>query len=287
MRPPSSSCQGEEQGLGRSLLDRTIQDAANDHGSAVFLLITAIHGEERRQMLTTAKAVAQRWPILRTIYGHARNAYTSYLKSRNPSQDIFRDKFVRNAWRSQESVSGTGSAMTQTRLIVEELPRVLRSLGATSLLDIPCGDFNWMQRVDLEGIDYLGADVVGELIEANRRFARPGIRFRQMNLLTDRLPTVDAIFCRDCLVHLSIADVHRALANIRRSGSTWLVTTTFPDHRENVDIPTGRWRVLNMERPPFSFPRPDRMIVEGCTEGDGKYRDKALGVWRIADLVRT
>jgi hypothetical protein len=36
------------------------------------------------------------------------------------------------------------------------------------LLDIPCGDFNWMKLLNL-GVDYIGADIVGELIAENRR----------------------------------------------------------------------------------------------------------------------
>jgi len=46
------------------------------------------------------------------------------------------------------------------------------------------------------------------------------------------------------------------LRNIRRSGSAYLLVTTFPDRKENVDIITGNWRPLNMEKPPFNFPRP-------------------------------
>ena len=30
--------------------------------------------------------------------------------------------------------------------------------------------------------------------------------------------------------------------------------------------------------------RPLRIIGEGCTEGNGAYIDKALGMWRIADI---
>jgi hypothetical protein len=45
---------------------------------------------------------------------------------------------------------------------------VLHDLGAQSLLDAGCGDFNWMRTVDLPGIKYIGVDVVSDLIERNR-----------------------------------------------------------------------------------------------------------------------
>jgi hypothetical protein len=232
----------------------------------------------------SAKDLARRMPLVRLMYRGARAAYGSYLRTMRPSEDIFRDKFARNAWRGAESVSGTGSDLEQTRLVIQELPTLLRSLGVSTLLDLPCGDFNWMQNVDLSDIRYIGGDVVPEIVARNARFATDRISFRRLNLLTGPLPRVDAIFCRDCLVHLSFADVERALANIVRSGSTYLVTTTFPDRSANADIPTGRWRVLNLQASPFNFPPPLRLLVEGCTEGNGKYRDKSLGVWRIEDI---
>ena len=103
-------------------------------------------------------------------------------------------------------------------------------------------------------------------------------------LIKDRLPEADMILCRDCLVHFAFDDVFRALRNIAASGATYLVTTHFEGDRENRDIITGEWRPLNLERRPFGFPPPLRLINENCTEGGGNYADKSLGIWRISDL---
>jgi hypothetical protein len=235
-------------------------------------------------MHKTVKEMAQRLPVVRTAYRHARDAYAWYRKRRFPTELEFTDKYSRNAWRGVESVSGTGSDLSQTLVIAAEIPTLLRELGVVSMLDVPCGDFNWMRTVDLTGIRYIGADIVKDLVRRNRTFEKENIAFTHANLLTDELPKVDLILCRDCLVHFSHADIRRALNNMRRSGATYLLTTTFPDRTENADIPTGRWRVLNLERAPFNFPPPLRLIVEQCTEGNGKYSDKSLGVWRIDDL---
>ena len=87
-------------------------------------------------MFRGARSVAQRFAAVRYVYHLAREAYTGYVRKRYPSQDIFRDKFVRNAWRSAESVSGTGSDVSQTRVIATALPSLLRELGASSMLDV-------------------------------------------------------------------------------------------------------------------------------------------------------
>ena len=63
-----------------------------------------------------------------------------------------------------------------------------------------------------------------------------------------------------------------------------MLTTTFPDCDENIDIVTGDWRIINLERAPFNFPKPIKMINEKCTEGNGTYSDKSLGLWPIDQL---
>jgi len=116
------------------------------------------------------------------------------------------------------------------------------------------------------------------------RVAKSGVWFRKLDLIRDRLPKVDLILCRDCLVHLCFADIVRALDNICDSRSGFLLTTTFTERRENHDIATGQWRFLNLEAAPFTLPRPLKVINEGCTEGEGVWGDKSLGLWRIADI---
>ncbi len=187
--------------------------------------------------------------------------------------------------KTAESVSGEGSTLEQTKVLAAELPALIKKLHVKTLLDIPCGDFNWMQHVDLSGIRYIGADIVEALVQKNNaRFGDEHRQFRRLDLLTDPLPGCDLVFCRDCLVHLSLADVRAALENIKRSGATYLATTHFHEESENTDIPTGGWRPLNFFVPPFNFPGPVAEINEHCSEMDGAFADKCLVVWKISDL---
>jgi hypothetical protein len=153
------------------------------------------------------------------------------------------------------------------------------------MLDIPCGDFHWMRTLDLD-IDYTGGDVVPDLIERNNaHYGSDKRRFMVIDIAGGDLPRVDLVFCRDLLVHFSFVDALRAIANLKRSGSTYLLTTTFVDRTEHVDIQTGQWRAINLRLPPFNFPPALRLINERCTEGGGTdWADKSLGLWRLADL---
>jgi hypothetical protein len=154
------------------------------------------------------------------------------------------------------------------------------------MLDLPCGDFGWMQEVDLPIETYIGGELVDGLIADNRRrFGDEHHQFMSLDITRDELPKVDLLFCRDCLVHLSFEDILRAFDNIRGSNIPYVLTTTFPECHRNDDITTGDWRLLNLEIPPFNLPAPRHLINEGCTEGEGTYRDKSLGLWTLDDFV--
>ena len=199
------------------------------------------------------------------------------------AEERFRHIYETNHWNDTESVSGPGSTLEETEPIRRALPAMLAELGAASLLDLPCGDFHWMQHTDLSGIDYIGGDLVGELIERNRaQHARDGVAFRKLDLVHDTLPAVDAVLCRDCLVHLSFADAQAALANIARSGAKWLLTTSFPGVTRNDDIVTGQWRPINLMLSPFNLPESKKVITENCTETE--FADKTLSLWAVESL---
>jgi len=217
-----------------------------------------------------------------------RNSVNKRLKAWKQTESVFGKIHHRNDWGGSQSISGTGSEDTQTKQLVRRLPYVLQNLEVTSILDIPCGDFNWMQRIDLGGISYIGADIVGPLIAENeRKYTVEGRRFCQLNLIMDALPRVDFILCRDCLVHLSLPDITAALRNIAKSRSTYLATTTFPGRGANPDIKTGGWRPLDLQAYPFYFPQALTIINEGCTETGGIYSDKSLAIWRVSELLFT
>lgn len=199
--------------------------------------------------------------------------------------EIFRQIYETNHWSGRQSRSGPGASEDQTTRIREALPALCRTLGVRTILDIPCGDFNWMADVAFGEIDYIGADLLPELVATNsERYGREGRRFVTLDLTSSPLPAADLMLCRDCLVHLSFAEIDRALQNLRAADIRYLLTTTFPSQLHNVDIVTGDWRPLNLEHPPFSFPPPLRLINEECTECEGKFADKSLGLWRIAEV---
>jgi 2-polyprenyl-3-methyl-5-hydroxy-6-metoxy-1,4-benzoquinol methylase len=195
----------------------------------------------------------------------------------------FRRIHETNLWGAAASTSGLGSELDATAAMRAELPRLLERLTVASLLDAPCGDAGWINQADL-GVRTIGVDIVPALIERLQARAAAGEikgEYRLADITRDPLPRCDAILCRDALVHLSFANIERAVANFRRSGAVWLIATTFPAWQSNGDCEDGDWRALNFERAPFNWGSPVELLNENCLEAGGGWRDKSLGVWRL------
>jgi hypothetical protein len=208
-----------------------------------------ITGNATRNLRAIAKA---RFPFL--IPWWRRLLYFRFLG--RPRHSVFNEIYRENSWGDEESRSGYGSNLEQTEAVRAALPILLKEYECESLLDIPCGDFYWMSQVEL-GVRYLGADIVEDLVERNRQlYASEQREFLHLDLVEQPLPRADVVLCRDCLVHLAFSDIFGSLRNIKASGSKYLLTTTFVDRDSNEYIPTGGWRPINLERPPFSFPAP-------------------------------
>jgi len=218
-------------------------------------------------------------------------AHQRFLADKGSFADLnlaqrFRRIHETNMWGAVASTSGLGSEMEATAVLRAELPRLFRKFGVTSLLDAPCGDAGWINNADL-GVRIVGADIVAALVDSLQARAVAGEikgEYHLADITRDPLPRCDAVLCRDALVHLSFANIERAVANFKASGAAWLIATTFPDWQTNHDCEDGDWRALNFELKPFSWGPPVELVNENCTEAGGGWRDKSLGVWRLAEI---
>lgn len=189
--------------------------------------------------------------------------------------EVFKNIYEKNIWGGVESKSGFGSDLNNTVKIREEFPKMLKRLACKSILDIPCGDVNWISRTDIAGVKYVGADIVPAAVDVCRK-KMPGAEFLVLDLVNDSLPKTDAILCRDCIGHLTLEDGAVAMGNIRNSGARYLISTTFPSVKVNANCTTGDWRPVNLEIAPYSLGKPIDLMEE-CSISKGKY----LGVWII------
>ena len=184
-----------------------------------------------------------------------------------------------------DSKSGGGSSLEATDNLRRELPKFLKEYSIHTMLDIPCGDFFWLSKINLPVSEYFGADIVEEMVLVNTRsHGSPNRKFIQLDLLQDSLPQCDFVMIRDCLVHLTNEQIMTALNNILSSGSTYLATTHFDDCVDNIKShETDRWRPLNLTKTPFNLPDPFVKLDDSSIQNPLD-RQKKLGVWQVKDL---
>ncbi|MCC6691659.1 MAG: class I SAM-dependent methyltransferase [Bacteroidia bacterium] len=228
--------------------------------------------------MNSREFLSNSFPTLARLY----KKYKLYLLSKKSTGEVFTDIYKKNTWKSIESHSGPGSTLLSTKNIRQQLPLLINELKIKTFLDLPCGDYNWMKEVKWDIEKYIGADIVPELINGNnKKYKNDKILFATLNLLEDKLPDADIIFCRDCLVHLSFDDIAKAFANIKNSNIKYILTTTFPNIDTNENIITGRWRRLDFRKEPFNL-QPPFLVIEENNRTD--MDRKCMGLWEVKSL---
>jgi hypothetical protein len=192
-------------------------------------------------------------------------------------EELFAHYYETNVWRDSESVSGSHSTIGYTATLREQLPGLIAQLGVRRIFDAPCGDYNWFRLLPRnENVTYIGADIVPSLVERNQNtFGNTTTSFRHLDITSDRMPAADVWLCRDCLFHFSDQNIWRAIQNFLDSDIRYVLTTTFPQTKDNRNIPTGDFRLLNLELPPFGFPKP----IESIDDWIEGHQVKKLALW--------
>ena len=162
------------------------------------------------------------------------------------------------------AISGPGSTLAATKEVRTLLATLFAdpTLQIRTFLDCPCGDWLWMQAVDLSSVHYFGADITEETVRENTKcFAQETVQFATLDWSCAIPPPVDLIMIRDVLFHLSTANNLDILRHVNASGAKYLLTTTFPNKShaavDNYDIgPKVGFRNINLYGPPYNFPDP-------------------------------
>ena len=233
-------------------------------------------------MCQRAKQADRDWSrrVLLPITQAAKQIWFSFKEClfliRNRTRDgRFATIYHDDLWGNPESASGYGSTADATATTRAGLESLIQQYGVATLLDAPCGDFNWMRQVRFDGT-YIGCDIVPKLVARNENvYGNARRSFCRLDICEDQLPKSDLVLCRECLNHLSFAEISSALFNLERATKVLLVITHYPAITQNRDqVASFRFRPLNLTLPPFSLRAPDSLIDEGSFE-----TGKTLGVW--------
>jgi hypothetical protein len=190
--------------------------------------------------------------------------------------DVFSRYYRENYWGNAESRSGPGSTYYSTYSIRDWLPYIVKQLGIESILDGPCGDYNWMRHVVwLSPVYYIGVDIVPEIVEDNSRNYKE-VDFRVLDIVKDPLPPCECLLSRDCWQHLPNEMVLKCIDSWRDNDEyQYLIAGMYPDSKRNEDIEVGGSRAINLMLPPFEL-GPSLSSVEDCRSKRGR---RQLCLW--------
>ncbi len=194
--------------------------------------------------------------------------------------------FTNKTWenvRGSESRSGDGSTKAYTQKLRQALPRVFSFLNVKTFLDAPCGDWNWMQMVDLSNMHYIGMDIVEEIVDKNQKnFGNSAVEFKHSDITTDPIPDADLMMVRDCLFHLTHELSWSFFENFCDSNVPFLLVSC---HENKINTPVEHvadFRPLNLRVAPFHFPPP--AIAINDTPDFGSFPKRIMGVWSKTEI---
>ena len=216
-------------------------------------------------------------------------------------KDIFSNIYDNHGFGSLESRSGPGSTLDETKKLRESIKKIIKDKNIKSVVDIPCGDFNWMKEIVFNFDSYIGGDIVKKAIEENNeRYSNSRIKFIEFDIVNDEIPNGDLLIVRDIIGHFPIEDGVKILKNILNSKCKYLLSTTwakkigndwFPCekndvHRENEGVDYGRFYPVNLMSNPFNLPNAEIYLEEDVMVDNFENGNrKTLALWDL-DKIR-
>ena len=167
-------------------------------------------------------------------------------------------QFIKSSRESNvhESISGPGSSISNTIEVRSLLQEVIINYNIKSILDLGCGDWNWLQLIDLSGVTYEGWDADIDMISLNRsNYGNGDINFKSYDIVLSDYPEVDLIICRDVLFHMPIHLAHKIIKK-SKFACKYFLSTCFRDVDYNQGIqPSEDWGYypINLNIDPFNL----------------------------------
>jgi hypothetical protein len=216
-------------------------------------------------------------------------------------KEVFTDIYDNYGFGSLESRSGPGSTLDETKYLREKIKEVVREKNIKSVIDIPCGDFNWMKEIVFSFDSYIGGDIVEKAIEENNnKYSNSRIKFINFDIINDKIPNGDLLIVRDIIGHFPIDDGLKIINNILNSKCKYLLSTTWAKKvgdewkpcekndvdRENEGVDYGRFYPVNLMSAPFNLPQAEIYLEEDVVVDNFESGNrKVLALWDL-DKIR-
>lgn len=187
-----------------------------------------------------------------------------------------------NMWGSPETPCGPGSTVEACQPILKALPGWISNYGIKSIVDLGCGDWNWMKHLDLSGVKYDGFDVVRALITGNKKYETGMIHFHHADILESRLPASDLVICKDVLGHLTNDLAIKVLDRVKIRARFLAASTSLMWPSSNrIGMQVGAFSPIDLMDKPFSLGIPMAHVSIPSTAGNPL---KLFAIWELKYL---
>ncbi|HEA20235.1 MAG TPA: class I SAM-dependent methyltransferase [Pricia antarctica] len=159
-------------------------------------------------------------------------------------RQIMETIYMQKEWGGvkQEFYSGQGSHLP--KIVDPYVRKINQFLNAFTpklrVCDLGCGDFNVGKQLVKASVQYIGVDIVADLIVRNKTlFKRPNLEFMTLDIISDDLPEADCVLVRQVLQHLSNEQIGFIIKKLKKF-KYMIVTEHLPkgDFVANMDKKT-------------------------------------------------
>lgn len=194
---------------------------------------------------------------------------------------IFQNIYDNSLWDSpenaNESRSGIGSILSNTIAIRKAIVQIISDFQIKEMLDISCGDWNWMKEIAQDLPSYTGLDVTPSIIKVNKKkYKKENINFINIDALSFlqqcKDKQYDLILARHTLEHLPL-DYNIALINeIKRCSKYALINSKNLD-TTNLATQIGGYSSINLLLSPYV-----EILGEPIVKIDDRCVNEAAGI---------
>jgi len=165
----------------------------------------------------------------------------------------------------------------------KELADLPAEWGLHTTVEYPCGSIPLGRAAAWRGVRQIGGHPSRSLLKQDREggWVGDGCIRVWMNALFPAIPAADMIICRDYFPYLDFREISLFIRHLRGGTVRYLLATTHPLLHENWDTALGDWRPVNLERAPFNWPVPLKLIAD---PEPGRRPDRSLALWEVRYL---
>ena len=199
--------------------------------------------------------------------------FSKFVSQKILNKIVFNSIYKSNHWNKnqkfdqKQSFSGPGSTANsiQTNNLIFEFEKFFKKNDIKNILDAPCGDCAWIQKIFVTDIKYTGIDIVDDLMNKNKLLfkSNPNVNFYCKDLTEyNKFDNYDFVLMRDFFIHLPLSLIEKILINLKNSNCKYFAFNSYENVNSNKEISTGQHRKINLLKKPFNLNEPVYKIQE-------------------------